>query len=451
MGIDSNFSGNLELIKAAATIVLSVISYNFAILMMHLPDPTPAVKQSIHRVSAQLGITLLGTLALGVVVGPTSADRLHLVGGGHVDGMVINRDRSANEPYIVRTDFGKITVKSSDVQNAKLLRKEQQLYERYARRTKTASDHWKMAEWCKKHNLLNERRHHLLEVVRLDPDHAQARSALNFRLIDGKWQSRTEFMEKRGYVRYKSQWRLAQDVAILEAKEKEQSALREYRNQLKRWRSWLGKRREAEAVDAIRQIHDPLAVPAIKEQLENETNAKVVDLYVAALGRIATPSATRSLVDLALNTDDEELRIRCVQKLKTPDQVELASNVMIEALSSPSNALIHRAAKCLANFESPNALPPLIDALVTTHTMKVGAGQEGRIAPTFSRGPGGTSGGLAMGGKAKIKKVTVKNRPVLEAILSLTENVNFEYDQERWRRWYESQHIPVNVNLRRDA
>jgi hypothetical protein len=56
-----------------------------------------------------------------------------------------------------------------------------------------------------------------------------------------------------------------------------------------------------------------------------------------------------------------------------------------------------------------------------------------------------------VGGGPRIANRQVKNRSVLEALLALTDNVNFEFDQTKWRRWYAEKDVPADVNLRRDG
>ena len=380
------------------------------------------------------------------------ADRLELVGGGHLSGELVNRNRSEDEPYIVRTEYGQISVNGDDIARVRVPRDEQKQYERILQKLpQTVNGHWRMAEWCKQQNLRAERRHHLQQVIQLDPDHEGARRALDYVRRDGEWVTRREVMHRRGYLRYKGQWRLPQDIAILEDRDRRETAERNYRNQIRKWRSWIGKRREPEAIAGLHQLDDPLAVPAITEQLKREKNDRVIRLYVAALGRIASPTATRAVVDLTLKTDDDELRLLCLEQIKTPDQVALASSSLVAALGHKQNNIVHRAAIGLSRLEDTSVVRPLIDALVTTHKVKIGQGRAGSIQPIFSSGPSGSSGGLAMGGAPKIKLVEVKNRPVLEALLALTDDVNFEFDQARWLDWLETKDAPPNINLRRDA
>jgi hypothetical protein len=39
---------------------------------------------------------------------------------------------------------------------------------------------------------------------------------------------------------------------------------------------------------------------------------------------------------------------------------------------------------------------------------------------------------------------------VVTALTVMHPGVNYQYDQEAWRRWYARQATPTNVNLRRD-
>lgn len=380
------------------------------------------------------------------------ADRLELVHGGQVAGEVINKDREDGTPYIMRTEFGRVLVASDDVTRVRVQRDEQKAYERFLMRMPaTADGNWRMAKWCKTQNLVNERRHHLRETIRLDSDHAAARKALNYVLRDGKWETRHEIMEQRGFVRHKGQWRLPQDIAIEDQQVKQRDAEREYRNQLKDWNSWIGKKRENEAYAKLDEIVDPTAVPALVERIHHKrTSHEFLVACVDALGRIASPAATRAIVDVALQTPDEELRLHCLDKIQTADQVELAASILVFALDSKDNKMIHSAAKGLSHIGAEKSVRNLIDALVTKHKLTIGAGQEGRINPTFSRGPSGSSNGISMGGKPRIKIVELENRPVLEALLALT-NVNFEFDQTQWRQWYENRNLPERINLRRDS
>ena len=64
-------------------------------------------------------------------------------------------------------------------------------------------------------------------------------------------------MTKRGYVRYKGQWKTRQEVELLENKRKLEATQQEWFQKLKRWRGWLGGDRDQQARDNIQAIDDP--------------------------------------------------------------------------------------------------------------------------------------------------------------------------------------------------
>lgn len=52
--------------------------------------------------------------------------------------------------------------------------------------------HWTLAQFCGKHGLKEQQRAHLLAVIAREPNHLEAREALNHKQIDGMWLSPAE-------------------------------------------------------------------------------------------------------------------------------------------------------------------------------------------------------------------------------------------------------------------
>jgi hypothetical protein len=101
----------------------------------------------------------------------------------------------------------------------------------------------------------------------------------------------------------------------------------------------------------------------------------------------------------------------------------------------------------LKEMGDPTAVGDLIDALVTTHKYKLPGGNPGQISTTFTpNGPGGLSVG---GNRPTIVSRQLSNRPVLEALVSLT-GVNFGFDKGKWKAWYAAQHRQPGMDARRD-
>ena len=177
------------------------------------------------------------------------ADVLELSHGGRVEGEIVNLDRAEDEPYVIRTQFGLITVSHDDVARVRVPSEEQKKYNFWLdKMPATADGNWKMAEWCQQNGLSDERELHLREVIRLDPEHGDARQALGYVRRDGEWVTRNDIMQQRGFIRHRGRWRLPQEIELDEAREKQDASVREWRTKIKRWRNWIGRRREEEAV-----------------------------------------------------------------------------------------------------------------------------------------------------------------------------------------------------------
>jgi hypothetical protein len=96
------------------------------------------------------------------------------------------------------------------------------------------------------------------------------------------------------------------------------------------------------------------------------------------------------------------------------------------------------------------AIEPLIAAVRTSHTYKTPPSQAGNTSVGFGSGPGGSPGGLSLGGGGPrtVNKVH-NNQSVVDALEAIT-GMNFGFNQAAWRNWYEAQRVRVDVNVRRD-
>ena len=77
-----------------------------------------------------------------------------------------------------------------------------------------------------------------------------------------------ELMTARGFVRYRGMWRTVQEIELIERSDRVNLAQREWTIRLERLRKRLDDSRQAEAaVEEIREIADPFAVPALAAAL----------------------------------------------------------------------------------------------------------------------------------------------------------------------------------------
>ena len=151
-----------------------------------------------------------------------------------------------------------------------------------------------------------------------------------------------------------------------------------------------------------------------------------------------------AFISRSLRDPSDLVRERCMEEL-SQFGTDRAVAVFIGLLSSNDNRLVNRAAIALAQFGDSAATRPLIEALITQHKRV--------IKPNESN----ATGAFGNGGRAfqfgKNKSVVIrweeKNQDVLAALLVLNQQVNYEFNEERWRMWYARRKVPASFDLRR--
>ncbi len=277
--------------------------------------------------------------------------------------------------------------------------------------------------------------------------------ALGYAHIGGRWATQEQLMLENGYVRSKyapGKWLLPQEEELLERREKTTRAQLEWNSKLKRWTTWLSSDKAPQAVANIKAISDPFAVHGLAKHLAAEGRREVRLMYVEALGRINAPAGLEVLVATSLADQDEEIRLAALDQVVAHDYKPAVARY-VKALHDKDNVIINRAALALGQMKDPNAIGPLIDALVTTHTFRIQKGQPGSTAATFGTGPNG-GGGFSFGGSSvETVKRTFENRAVLQSLVDLTNGVSFNYDVKAWKYWYVAQRKPKTLDARRDS
>lgn len=395
----------------------------------------------------QYRLTLLAFLT--VFACELRADVIHLTTGGEVRGELLNPKQTPRENYEVLTLDGiRVTFGKRQVKRVVRSQDPEALYEEYLPEMPASADgNWKMAEWCLKTGLLGKRAAHLEAVVRLDPDHEQARRALGYQMINGKWQKRTEYWENRGYIRHKGDWKLPQEVARDEAEEARETKEIEWRKRLKLWRTWILKQRgkQGEGAQNIRDIRDTSAVRPLLDLLDDDKEPPQLKLlYIAVLSEIQSPVSTGIFAKLALHDADSRVRDACLSALEKYGSA-VAVDIFIPHLTDKSNTVVNRAALGIGRLKDTRATVPLIEALTTEHKLVI-PGRGGNIGASFDKNGGG---GLSTGGGPKVIRRVMQNRAVLNALSAIHSGVNYQFDKERWRRWYEETNTPKQLSLRR--
>ena len=401
----------------------------------------------IPSVTLMLGISWMACLPGSC----QAAEIFVLKTGGRVQGLLLNQKEIPREKFIVRTAAGgEITFLPNQVEQIIQLSEEELLYEKLQPTTPdTVEGHKKMADWCQDKGLISERKTHLERILQLDPDHAVARSALGYLKSQGEWVTREEMMGDRGYMKYRGRWITPQEIQLQEEERRAELAKLNWVKRMKRLRDMLNSKNMAEAIAEIKEIRDPLAVPALANYLEiNEPRALKL-LLIETLEKIPTTQSLKALVQVSLQDPDQEVRLSSLDSIVRMENGSDAVNLYIIALQSKDNQEINRAAQGLQALGDPLAIEPLFDALISEHKFKVVTQPAGSTSATFPSGGGG-GGGMTFGNNGpKTFRKYFKNPAVLMALVKLT-NQNYSYEVNDWKRWYAARQRAAGFSARRD-
>jgi hypothetical protein len=376
------------------------------------------------------------------------ADVFVLNSGGQIEGTLVTTPDAPRDKYVIKTDLGGVLTLAKDQVKEIVKRKPAEIEYDKKRHLfpDTVEGQWELAEWCQANHLGEARKTHLRRILELDPNHAGARSALGYSKFDGQWKTQDEVMTERGYVEYKGRWRLPQEIEILEQERKNDLALKGWYANLKRWRDWYDGDRHDEAVRCIREIKDPLAVRALSQLLEKDTDQAVRILAAEALNNCGTSGAVALLSAASLEDESQEVRLSCLDYLTDGKHPETLGYFILK-LHDKDNKIVNHAAVALSRMKDQSAIAPLIDALVTNHKFKlVPGGPQGNYSTTFgSNGAGGFSFG---GSQPKVVSQDIQNPSVLDALVTLT-NANYNYDKTAWKNWLATQRKSKMLDPRR--
>ena len=409
----------------------------------------------------------LQTLAAFVCADETTLDIVLFQSGGRMAGKVSELAESTPPSILIETPDGQ-KLRFAKNQVRQIIRASENLSE-YQRQIRDLPDtieaHLQMAEWCKEHlestrfrngpnRLSPQRRHHLNEVLRFDPDHSQTRMLLGFtKAPGGEWVNLEQVRLANGLVEYKNKWVTNEQLQIIKAQEAWVQQTGEWRGRLRRLRNSNASDQPA-AQREVRAIKDPAAVNELVAAIQKEEDLGWLLALVDALGNMPPGAATGVIADLSVLHADQGVRERCLAflKMEGTDRAAVADRIATY-LRSPNNDLINRAGFILGELQQSNSILPLIDALVTTHTVaNPNAGNPGQIgagfAPPGQAGVGG--GGLNVGNNQPAQlKVNAENVAVLDGLRRLT-GVNYNFDEAGWKTWFAETRTLLDVDMRRD-
>lgn len=431
------------------------------------------IRCTTHRWMLSLtltGVSLFTSVAL-------RADVVKLTSGGEIRGVVKSpvakprKDQPPNPDEVVVESLtgSEIAVAREHVLFITKRPRAVEEYESLARQvTDTVEGHWQLAEWCRQHGLTEPRKEQLQRILDLDPEHKPAHYGLGHRRQGNQWTTPEEAEAEllaAGYVRYKGRLITTVERDLAEAGVSRQREQNEWRPKIRLWLGWLNGRdapRRADAEVKFRELRDPDAVPAIVDFLLGDANAEIRRLAVQTLAQIDGQAAIPALIRVALGDADQSLQTSAFGVL-TAEQRAVAVPIIERALHDESNLIVRRAAILLGKCGVRQAIPALVDALATSHKIRVpqapaynvGFNRDGSAAGGNRVLPPDVEAALRAGQlpygvvidnsnvrPPPVKWVTVRvplqNAEALEALRALSHK-DFGYDKRAWRLWWQSQ------------
>lgn len=384
----------------------------------------------------RLTLLIVASAFAAVAGGAAQGDIVVLKSGGRIVGEPVTDPPAGRDTVTLKTLPGVIVaVPRTEIEEHIRQTPAELEYDKIRTRyPDTVEGQWELAEWCREHNLPQQRETHLRRLLELDPDNVRVRAILGYTKVNGEWKTRDEVMREQGYVLHKGRWMLPQEVQILEERDQRQASERDWTQRIRRLITRLDV--EPGAAEQLQNIREPAAVKPLLKVLSEERRDPVRLLLVQILTRIDSPEAKRALAVLAVEDPVEEIRLACLKSL-AESQFSESVPYFIGRLRDNNNVIVNRAAAALKVMGDKTAIPALIDALVTTHRVVLPPAQSGSIGASFSRSSDGRSAtGLSSGGnQPRVIRRQIPNRDVLEALAALS-GQNFGYEPDVWKRWY---------------
>jgi len=153
---------------------------------------------------------------LFLVPGPLLADVVYLKGGGRFTGRIV--EQTAERMVI---DIGDGTIGFSMDRVEEIVKGPSPLDEYDARAGKLGPQDvngWRsLAQWASTKGLSAQSRAAYQKVLAAAPDDKEAREALGFVQVDGRWLTEEESYRARGFVRYEGEWLTPAEVQLAQS------------------------------------------------------------------------------------------------------------------------------------------------------------------------------------------------------------------------------------------
>ena len=380
--------------------------------------------------------------------GVATADTFELIGGGSFTGKLLN-DRNAEVWRIETTDGIEIELPKNKFspKSTRIGDREKQYIESISAKDDSIEAHREAVKECITNNQKLLADAHYERIVELDPADKQSWAALGYRPDKyGNWLHGDRIQKSLGLVKkYEERgWTTPQARAIVEVEQKQKMAKVEISKKIERALKNLGNPKLGrEATDFLRNLNDPLAIDLIVSKLKKELDqGKNGEFYMQVLEQMPGTTASASLIDLAMNSNNQTIVDRSIELLmRTEQSQELAILAFLNALGSKEVKTKDRAGSNLNGIADIRCTYQLINTLHSTIIRTQNVGQTNSVT---------SDGGVSASTPSVITtKHQYNHEPVLATLTQLT-GENFGFDKQKWRQWYAEKFADTNLDLRRD-
>ena len=412
-----------------------------------------ATSNFTHRIESTTRPILLGIAFLFWIVTTNSvfADTLELSIGGHLNGDV-RRIPEKKLDIIAVDDEIRLAFPTSRVsrvvESDKLA-----TYRRYVEKAGEDSErHYLLALWCADssnmpNNTQSYKRHHMQMAIRFDPDHERARASLGYVKENNRWIRYSDLQRSRGMISVGGRWVLPEAAAIekIQTTTSKDAKLWIREIELLLRVAMRGNSKSPEALATLKAIDDPMAAMAVAKQLLEGNHSRTMNLlWVELLGRFKNRTSVEALVRTGLAESDDVVREAAIAELQEYGSGSAVASYT-RMLRSNDNGAVTQALRGLSYFPDIELAPIYIEALVTKHTKTEAPG-----AGTQSSFAGDGSTAFSQGGKPKTVTYYLENPGALSLLKTVEPDVDYGYDQKRWREYFAAKRGSYSGDLRRD-
>lgn len=410
--------------------------------------------------AAAIGVAQQGAADAPVAAAPVGQAVIEIRGGGALSGEVAPYKSGQIDGQLITISDGLRIGVSDAILNR--IREDDAKIAQYRQRlnglAEDAKAHWEMSQWCNSQGLHAQKERHLRRVIELDPNHGPARQALDYMPLGNTWVKRDSFRRSKGMVREKGKWRFAEELAGgADAVSFDEQRI-EWIRKLRSLKSLAARNnaKGAEALAEIQAINDPAADEVVRKEFLEAKGDRQRAMWLTILARLKTPLSIQTLAETGLNDRSQTIRDLCFEALREHGKY-IAIQYYLSRLFDNNNEVVQNAGRALTELsdpvmaKDPQVAMALVDALETTHTEIIAPGPGMQVG--MASGSNGSSGPIQQfgGDKPQARKYQKKNQNVLNALLEVVEDdVDYQFNKDRWRVYFASKFSPPTGDLRRD-